>query len=84
MSNITMIGMLAATLTTIAFIPQVIKSWRTKHTRDVSLGMFGTLCAGLVLWLVYGILLRDLPIIMANTVTLILAGSVLVLKIRHH
>jgi len=72
----------AAVLTTIAFLPQVIKSWRSRSTRDVSLGMFLILNTGIVLWLIYGLILESRPLIYANTVTLILTGTILVLKLR--
>jgi MtN3 and saliva related transmembrane protein len=81
--GITLLGFLAATLTTLAFLPQVIKSWRSKVTRDISLGMFLILTAGIILWLTYGILVADLPLIAANTVTLVLAVTMLYLKLRY-
>ncbi|MEH6754927.1 MAG: SemiSWEET transporter [Alphaproteobacteria bacterium] len=77
-----LIGGVAAVLTTIAFLPQVIKSWRSRSTRDVSLGMFLILNTGIVLWLIYGLILESRPLIYANTVTLILTGTILVLKLR--
>jgi len=76
-------GLAAATLTTAAFLPQVVKAWRTRKTRDISLGMFLVLCAGIFLWLVYGILKGDLPLILANAITLVLAGTILVFKLRY-
>lgn len=76
------IGGVAAVLTTIAFLPQVIKSWRSRSTRDVSLGMFLILNTGIVLWLIYGLILESRPLIYANTVTLILTGTILALKLR--
>ncbi len=79
----TALGLAAATLTTAAFLPQVITTWRTRKTRDSSLGMFSVLCAGICLWLVYGILRSDLPLILANAVTLVLAGTILVLKLKY-
>tara|TARA_B100000315_G_scaffold242468_1_gene264678 strand:+ start:746 stop:1003 length:258 start_codon:yes stop_codon:yes gene_type:complete len=78
---ITLLGLFAGTLTTIAFIPQVVKSWKSKSTRDVSLGMFLVLCAGIVLWLIYGFLTNDVPLIAANGVTIILAGAILIMKV---
>ena len=77
-----LIGGVAAVLTTIAFLPQVIKSWRSRSTRDVSLGMFLILNTGIVLWLIYGLILESRPLIYANTVTLILTGTILMLKLR--
>jgi MtN3 and saliva related transmembrane protein len=83
LDGITLLGMAAATLTTIAFLPQVIKSWRTGSTRDVSLGMFLTRTLGILLWLAYGTLISDLPLIAANAVTLALAVTMLYLKFRY-
>ena len=80
---VTLLGLLAAFLTTFSFLPQVVKSWRTRATRDISLGMFMALTMGIVLWLAYGILIADLPLIVANTVTLALAGTILYLKLRY-
>jgi len=76
------IGSAAATLTTVAFIPQAWKVWRTRHTADISLGMYILFTLGVALWLAYGILLESWPIIIANCVTLLLAGMVLVMKIK--
>ena len=75
------IGLVAGLCTTLAFLPQVIKTWRSRSTKDISLGMFLLLVFGVFLWLVYGILMHDLPIILANGFTLILAGSILIFKI---
>lgn len=76
------IGGIAATLTTCSFIPQVLRVWRTKHTKDISLLMYSLFTLGVALWLVYGVLLDAWPIIIANSITLLLAGTVLVLKLR--
>ena len=76
------IGSAAAILTTVAFIPQAWKVWRTRHTADISLGMYILFTTGVALWLAYGILLGSWPIIIANCVTLLLAGMVLVMKIK--
>lgn len=78
----TWIGIAAALLTTAAFAPQAFKVWRTRSTRDVSLAMFLLMVTGIVLWLVYGLLIGDLPLIVANAVTLVLASAILVAKIR--
>jgi len=77
-----LIGFMAATLTTIAFIPQVIKVWRTRSTRDVSIGMYTLFTAGVALWFCYGLMIGSWPVMMANAITLILAGLVLIMKIR--
>lgn len=76
------LGGIAATLTTGSFIPQVWRVWQTRHTKDISLLMYTFFTAGVTLWLAYGILLDAWPVIIANSVTLLLAGTVLVLKIR--
>ena len=83
MDTITMIGLFAGTLTTIAFLPQLTKTWRSKSAKDVSLGMFLIFCSGVLLWLVYGVLINAVPIILANAVTLILSGAILVLKLKY-
>jgi MtN3 and saliva related transmembrane protein len=80
---VTLLGLVAATLTTVAFVPQVVKTWRTGSTHDISLGMFAILCAGVAAWLVYGALIGDLPLILANAVTLVLAGTILYFKVRN-
>lgn len=77
------IGSLAAILTTISFIPQVWQIYKTRHTKDISLRMYVLFTCGVGLWLIYGLLLAAWPIIFANAVTLILAGTVLILKLRH-
>lgn len=83
MNSITVLGFVAATLTTTAFVPQVIKSLKTKSAKDLSLGTSTLLCSGVLLWLIYGILNSDLPIILSNALTLVLATALLVLKIRY-
>lgn len=77
------VGFAAAGLTTVAFLPQAAKSWMTRDLSGVSLPMYSLFTAGVVLWLTYGVLLGAWPIIIANAVTLVLAGSVLVLKLLH-
>jgi MtN3 and saliva related transmembrane protein len=76
------LGFAAATLTTTAFVPQAWMTFRTRDVSGVSLGMYSAFTLGIVLWLVYGIRLGAWPLIVANTVTLVLAGAVLVMKIR--
>lgn len=77
------IGLVAGLLTTTAFIPQVWKIYRTKSGKDISGRMFSIFSAGIVLWLVYGILLRSLPLILSNLVTLFLSLTIIALKIRY-
>lgn len=76
------LGYLAAFCTTIAFIPQAVKVYKTKHTKDISLGMFSLLIVGFVFWLCYGLMLSSYPIILANSITLIIAIYILFTKIR--
>lgn len=82
MDIINWIGTLAGILTTIAFIPQVAKTWKTRSAGDISLLMFLLFSSGVLLWLVYGVLLHAMPIIVANGITLSLSASILVLKIK--
>jgi MtN3 and saliva related transmembrane protein len=78
-----MVGIVAAMLTTVAFIPQAVKTWRSRHARDLSLGMFSLFTAGVLCWLLYGVLIGSWPIIIANAVTAGLAGSILFFKLRY-
>lgn len=77
------LGMLAGTLTTIAFLPQLIRIWQTKSTKDISLGMFLIFTGGVLLWLIYGVLINSLPVMLANGLTFLLASAILVLKLRY-
>ncbi len=79
----TILGLAAGTLTTLAFIPQVVKIWRSKSADDISYGTFILFSSGLLLWLMYGIATEALPIIAANAITLVLALAILALKIRY-
>lgn len=83
MGAVDYIGMTAGVLTTVAFVPQVVKTWKSRSTKDISLAMFLAFTLGVALWLLYGILLNAWPIILANLVTLVLAGIILTLKLRH-
>jgi MtN3 and saliva related transmembrane protein len=80
--NPDIIGSVAATLTTSAFIPQAWQVWRTRHTADISLGMYTLFTLGVALWLAYGLELASWPIIIANSITLLLAGAVLIMKLK--
>ena len=77
------LGMVAAFLTTMSFLPQVIKATQSKHTKDISLMMYILFSAGLALWIVYGICLKSPPVILANTITLGLGLYMIVLKIKY-
>lgn len=81
--SVEMLGLAAGILTTAAFAPQVLKAWRTRRTRDLSLGMYLALAAGVALWLVYGLLIGSLSVVAANAVTLVLVLAVIALKLRH-
>jgi MtN3 and saliva related transmembrane protein len=76
-------GYAAALCTTGAYVPQVLKVWRTRATQDISLKMFLVLVTGLALWLTYGIWKGEWPLILANAVTLMLASTILFFKFKH-
>lgn len=78
-----LIGYLAATLTTAAFVPQAWQSWRTRDLRGVSLGMYSVFALGVALWLAYGWRLQAWPIVIANVITLALALWILALKLKY-
>ena len=82
-SNVTeAIGIVAAVLTTASFVPQVWHSFKTRDVSGVSLGMYSVFTVGISLWLVYGVLLRAWPLILANGITLVLASAILLMKLR--
>lgn len=78
------IGLLAGALTTISFMPQLLRIWRRRSAEDISYAALLTFIIGIALWLLYGIQLGSLPIVLANAVTLGLNLSILALKIQHH
>jgi MtN3 and saliva related transmembrane protein len=78
-----LIGMIAGLLTTVAFLPQAIKIWHSKSAKDISLAMFVCFCAGIVLWVIYGFMLGAFPVILANVVTLCIAATILLFKLRY-
>ena len=82
MNEIQVLGLVAGSCTTAAFIPQVLKTWRSRSAKDLSLGMFSIFSLGVLLWLAYGFLVMDIPVIVANMVTLVLASFLLFLKLR--
>jgi len=83
MESASTLGFIAGILTTVAFVPQVVKIWKTKHARDISLGMFAIFSSGVLLWLFYGIEIDAMPVIVANAVTLGLSLTILVFKIKY-
>jgi len=82
MNYIEIFGLLAATLTTISFFPQAVKIIRTRNAQSISLVMYSILVVGIILWMVYGILIRDMPVFLANAITLIPTIVILTIKLR--
>lgn len=83
MSAVTVLGLVAAACTMTSFVPQVLKTWRTQSSADLSVGMYALLTAGAALWLAYGLLIDDLPVTVTNLVTLVLLLAVDVQILRH-
>ena len=81
--NLELLGYIGALLTTASFIPQAVMTIRSRDTRGISRGMYVIFTIGVAFWLAYGIAIASLPMILANTVTLGLAGTVLALKLRY-
>jgi MtN3 and saliva related transmembrane protein len=77
------LGYLAATLTTVSFVPQVWRTFRTKDVSGISLKMYSVFTLGIAVWLAYGIVLGEVPMMIANSVSLVLASAVLVMRIRY-
>ncbi len=82
MNTTQLLGLTAGAFTTIAFLPQVLKTWKSRSAKDLSLGMFSLFCVGVAMWLAYGIMVRDIPVIAANLLTLLLASTLLFFKFR--
>ena len=80
---IKLLGFAAATCTTLAYAPQFVKVWKTRSTEDISLGMFLVMVLGILLWLLYGLLSGDAPLIVANAITIVLAGGILWMKLKY-
>ena len=83
MNTITIIGLIAATFTTVSLLPQLIKVWKTKSTKDISTGMFLLYCGGVFLWFIYGVYLNNSPIIIANSLAFIQALIILIFKAKY-
>ncbi|CVK31853.1 SemiSWEET transporter [Methanoculleus bourgensis] len=83
MDSVTALGLIAGSLTTLSFAPQVVRAWRTRSTADLSLAMLIIFLAGILLWLAYGVVKEDLAIIAANSVTAVLIGLILSIKAKH-
>ncbi len=84
MDQTTTLGLLAGSLTTLAYLPQLVKVWRSKSAEDISWAMLITLCTGILMWLIYGAYIHDVPVITANVFTLIFTSVILGLKVRYH
>ena len=82
MDAVTVIGLVAALFTTISLLPQLIKVYKTKSTKDISTGMFALFGGGVLLWFIYGLLTRDLPIIIANSLAFVQSVIILVFKLK--
>ena len=80
---ITLLGLVAAICTTVSFLPQAIKIIKTKQIKDLSLGMYTVLTTGIFLWFLYGLMIKDLPVILANGITLIFTATILFLIIKY-
>lgn len=82
-NSIQLLGLAGGTLTTISLIPQLVKSVKTKSTKDISLIMFLCTATGTLLWLAYGILRNDIPVIAANSITFLFASAIIILKLKY-
>ncbi len=80
---ISFVGFAAGFISMFCFLPQVIKTWKSKRTKDISLAMYAILCSGVFLWLVYGLLIRDLPVISTNIFVLMLTSAMLFFKLKY-
>ncbi|MGB7789461.1 SemiSWEET family sugar transporter [Methanoregula sp.] len=83
MDTIVLVGYIAGTLTTVSFVPQVIKAWKMRETRDLSLAMLVLFGIGILLWTLYGLWTGSLPIIAANVITFVLILVLLFMKVRY-
>ena len=83
MDYVTILGFFAGALTTMAFVPQVTKIWKSRSTKDISLGMYSAFVLGVFLWFLYGLFIKSYPVIIVNVVTFVLALIILIFKIRY-
>jgi MtN3 and saliva related transmembrane protein len=83
MDMIQIIGFVAGTCTSLAAAPQLIKAWKTKEVKDISMKMFLLFVVGISLWLLYGILKSDIPIVITNSISLAFNGAMLALKLKY-
>jgi len=83
MDTITLLGLIAAAFTTLCLLPQLMKVYKTKSTKDISTSMFALYCGGVLLWFIYGIYRQDIAIMIANSLALIQGTVILLLKIKY-
>jgi MtN3 and saliva related transmembrane protein len=83
MDVITIVGLVAALFTTASLLPQLIKVYKTKSTKDISTGMFALFGGGVLLWFIYGLLVKDFPIIIANSLAFVQAMVILIFKAKY-
>jgi MtN3 and saliva related transmembrane protein len=81
--TIELVGYLAATLTTLSFVPQAWHTFRTRDVAGISLGMYSVFALGVALWLAYGVLVTSWPVVVANAITLVLALAILAMKLKY-
>jgi MtN3 and saliva related transmembrane protein len=81
--NIHYLGYFAGSLTVLSFLPQVIRTWKTKHTRDLSLSMFALLVTASTLWIIYGVIIESWPVIVTNVGMVVLNGALAAAKLRY-
>ena len=83
MNNVDILGYTAGILVVISLLPQTIKSWKTKSTKDLSLLRYVVYVAGLILWILYAVLIKNGPVAVMNSIGVVLASTILFLKIKH-
>ena len=84
MDCVTVLGLFAGALTVVAFFPQLLRVWRTRSTRDISLGMFSIFCVAVFLWFVYGVLINNVPVMVANFLVFVQALIIVAFKVKYH
>jgi MtN3 and saliva related transmembrane protein len=77
------LGILAGTLCALSFLPQVIRIYKTKHTKDLSLTTFSVFAAGVSVWLIYGVVIGEPPVVIANSVILVFIAAILIMKVKY-
>ena len=83
MDYIALLGLLATSITVVAYLPQLIKIWKTRSTRDISLGTFSIFCTTSFLWFIYGVFISDIPLTVANFILLVQGLSIVAFKLKY-